>query len=1046
MPVFALFNFDESSSSWLRDEALGNGPQDGYLYDGAHAGGGVLSLDGDSAYAKIFPSQEFQLDSGTLGISFTPTDTHPRCPQTVASRDSVGENQGSFRIEVTPDGAVVVTHETAGDSTVFTTGPGFFSPGDQIDLTYSWDQGGTGGQLNISNVTTGGSHSADVPPDLTMEMAGNGQPWVLGGSQETATGSLHPEITEHFEGTIGHFWISDTVDNTVTPEPPVANPDTAEVAEDGSVVIDVLANDFDPEGQPLTVTGATAGNGTVTIGADGRLTYVPNPDYNGTDTISYEITDADGLTATSTVTVTVTPVNDDPVANDDHGSTTAGTPVVLFPLANDTDVDGDMLSITGTPVSGQGTVEVLSDGSIRFTPAAGFTGTAEIQYEIGDGNGGSDTATIYVEVTPGARDGIVTGTDGGDLIDTGYVDPDGDRVDGGDAILPGDGPDDDRIVAGGGNDTVRAGEGDDTVYGGEGDDLIDGGEGDDVLYGEDGDDTLTGGNGSDTVYGGDGDDYIDTSGTDRPLPDIDYPGYYPADPDPENDRDLVYGGAGNDTILTGDDADTIYGGGGNDFVDAGWDADFVDGGDGDDTLIGNEGADTIYGGAGDDLIFGGLDERFGEVLDIPDDRDLRPNNNTDLLFGGDGNDTIYGRDDNDTLYGDAGDDLLFGGIDNDHLFGGEGNDTLNGDEGDDLLDGGAGDDLLNGGTGNDTLYGGAGNDTLNGGEGDDVLFGGEGDDSLYGGTGNDTLFGGDGADLLDGGEGADVLFGGAGNDTIHATGGDSVFGGADRDLIILDGQPTGSATYIDGSEEGDDYDTLDLSGAGPLRIDYDPDNPENGRVTFFDEDRNPVGTLDFRNIENVIPCFTPGTLIATPKGEVPVEELRAGDRVITRDNGIQEIRWIGQKALSGQELRLNRHLQPVLIRAHSLGNGLPERDMLVSPNHRLLVANDRTQLYFDEHEVLVAAKHLVGAKGIHAVESIGVSYIHFMCDRHEVVLSDGAWTESFQPGDYTLKGMGNAQRNEIFELFPELKTDAGLEGYQAARRTLKRHEAKLLAR
>jgi hypothetical protein len=120
--------------------------------------------------------------------------------------------------------------------------------------------------------------------------------------------------------------------------------------------------------------------------------------------------------------------------------------------------------------------------------------------------------------------------------------------------------------------------------------------------------------------------------------------------------------------------------------------------------------------------------------------------------------------------------------------------------------------------------------------------------------------------------------------------------------------------------------------------------------------------------------------------------------------------------------------------------------MLVSPNHRLLVANDRTALYFDEHEVLVAAKHLVAAKGVIEVDSVGTTYIHFMFDRHEVVLSNGAWTESFQPGDYTLKGMGNAQRNEIFELFPDLKTEVGLEGYQAARRTLKRHEAMLLAR
>jgi hypothetical protein len=75
---------------------------------------------------------------------------------------------------------------------------------------------------------------------------------------------------------------------------------------------------------------------------------------------------------------------------------------------------------------------------------------------------------------------------------------------------------------------------------------------------------------------------------------------------------------------------------------------------------------------------------------------------------------------------------------------------------------------------------------------------------------------------------------------------------------------------------------------------------------------------------------------------------------------------------------------------------------------------------------------------------LGVTYIHFMFAQHEVVLSDGAWTESFQPGDLSLKGVGNAQRNEILELFPELKTQEGLKAYSAARRSLKKHEARLL--
>lgn len=147
---------------------------------------------------------------------------------------------------------------------------------------------------------------------------------------------------------------------------------------------------------------------------------------------------------------------------------------------------------------------------------------------------------------------------------------------------------------------------------------------------------------------------------------------------------------------------------------------------------------------------------------------------------------------------------------------------------------------------------------------------------------------------------------------------------------------------------------------------------------------------------------------------------------------------------NGVDFARNPHLKPILIKAGSLGNGLPERDTLYSPNHRLLINNEKTALFFDEREVLVAAKHLVGAPGVHDVDVMGTTYIHFMFDHHEVVLSNGSWTESFQPGDMSLKGVGDAQRSEILELFPELRTKEGIQDYQSARRSLKKHEAKLL--
>lgn len=184
-------------------------------------------------------------------------------------------------------------------------------------------------------------------------------------------------------------------------------------------------------------------------------------------------------------------------------------------------------------------------------------------------------------------------------------------------------------------------------------------------------------------------------------------------------------------------------------------------------------------------------------------------------------------------------------------------------------------------------------------------------------------------------------------------------------------------------------------------------------------------------------------MIATPKGEVPVEVLRPGDRVLTRDNGIRDIRRCASRHLDWATLCANPHLKPVQIRKGSLGNGLPEQDLLVSPNLRVLVAADRTALYFAEDEVLAAAKHLVGARGVQSVDTAGVTYLHLAFDSHEVILADGAWIESFQPGDWTLKGMGNAQRQEILEIFPELRTASGPARDRAARRTLGRHESTL---
>jgi len=317
-------------------------------------------------------------------------------------------------------------------------------------------------------------------------------------------------------------------------------------------------------------------------------------------------------------------------------------------------------------------------------------------------------------------------------------------------------------------------------------------------------------------------------------------------------------------------------------------------------------------------------------------------------------------------------------------------------------------------------------------------------------------------DYNNGGEGAqrvaltDVHF-----STVDVDGGDNVAPVAVDDLADTGESVavTVDAAANDTDADGDTLTVTDVSdgtnGSAVVNDDgtvtYTPNDGFTGEDTISYTISDPSGETDTAEIvvsvtPVVVPCFTPGTLIATPIGERLVEDLRMGDRIITRDNGIQEIRWTGTKVLTGHNLARAPHMRPVLIQKGALGGGMPEHDILVSPNHRILVANDKTALYFEESEVLVAAKHLTGLDGVDEVGTMGVTYLHFMFDNHEVVLSNGAWTESFQPGDYTLEGIGNAQRDEIFDLFPELQSEAGINSYASARRSLKKHEARLLTK
>ena len=520
-------------------------------------------------------------------------------------------------------------------------------------------------------------------------------------------------------------------------------------------------------------------------------------------------------------------------------------------------------------------------------------------------------------------DGTVSGTAGDDIIDGSYVgDPDGDIVDNDDAIIPGHSVNDDLIEAGAGNDSIYSGTGNDTVYAGTGDDRVLSFGGDDTVFGEAGNDTISADAGEDVLYGG-------------------------------ADNDLIFGGAGSDTIDGGTGNDIINGGADNDTLAGGDDADrfVLEAGFGDDTITGGEGGtdqDTIWSTQGVDTTTVLTGDEAGTFTDGTSTATF---SEIEVLDLGDGNDAVDASAANAsiTVFGGAGEDTITGSTTNDVLEGEAGNDTIDGGTGADSIDGGAGDDtiVLNDNFGDDTIVGGetgeTSGDTLDGsnltqnvtvtfsgaeagtieygtdpatfseieqvetGSGDDIIVGAAGEQDVITGAGNDTI--------TTTGTGADTIDTGAGDDTVTFSEGDSISGGTGDDTFTYEnlGEATnGTITIVggQGGETADDADPNTLEG-DTLDLGFDADmSTLNITSTTVNADGNTSyagsvtmddGTLlEFSEIENII-CFTPGTRIATPMGARDIATLKVGDIVVTRDHGLQPIRWIQSRTVPAMD-------------------------------------------------------------------------------------------------------------------------------------------------
>jgi len=191
-------------------------------------------------------------------------------------------------------------------------------------------------------------------------------------------------------------------------------------------------------------------------------------------------------------------------------------------------------------------------------------------------------------------------------------------------------------------------------------------------------------------------------------------------------------------------------------------------------------------------------------------------------------------------------------------------------------------------------------------------------------------------------------------------------------------------------------------------------------------------------------CFTGGTRLDTPEGPRAVEALVPGDKVLTRDDGPQVVRWAGIRWMSGARLRALPELRPIRIRAGALGEERPSDDLLVSPQHRLLLGGRAAEALFNQPEVLVRAKDLINDHSVtidHAVRA--TNYIHLLFDRHQIVWANGVETESFHPAEMALDAIEDGQREALLALYPELAGDPYSYG-RFARRRLTQSEAALL--
>ncbi len=361
---------------------------------------GSMTFNGTNTNVQQIPhSALYSIAQGTLNFSFTAADTVGQ--QGLFSKDASGFVGGGNHFAIYLEKSTLTVRFQNGTTDAIFAVPGIVA-GETYDVAASF--GPEGSTLYLDGTAVGSS-------PLVMDWTQNVE-YIQWGGLGWASASGAPGFVSPFEGTISDKQLYDvtlTSDQIATLHadgPPNADPvavdDLIVLDEDTFVIFDPAANDADIDGDTVTVTGiaSDASNGTVVVNGDGTVSYTPDPDFFGTDSFDLAVGDGRGGSDVSNVGVTVNGIEDDPVANNDFAQVLQGETVVVNLLANDSDADGDALSILSITDPANGIIVDNGDGTISYTANdPGFVGMVTFDYVLSDGAGPTATASVSVDVT-----------------------------------------------------------------------------------------------------------------------------------------------------------------------------------------------------------------------------------------------------------------------------------------------------------------------------------------------------------------------------------------------------------------------------------------------------------------------------------------------------------------------------------------------------------------------------------------------------------------------------------------------------------------------